>query len=79
VISASWLGKLKTVLQIAAVFALIAIHPSPLWVDLLVYAAVAVTVVSGADYFFGLRRRMTDERARRGAEEARREAGAENA
>jgi len=66
VISASWLGKAKTVLQIAAVFALIAKDPAPLWVDLLVYAAVAATLISGADYFFGLRRRI---------EAARREAG----
>ncbi|HEX9968319.1 MAG TPA: CDP-diacylglycerol--glycerol-3-phosphate 3-phosphatidyltransferase [Solirubrobacterales bacterium] len=58
VISASWLGKLKTVLQIAAVFALIAANPSPGWVDALVYAAVAATVVSGADYFLGLRKRL---------------------
>ena len=43
VISASWLGKLKTVLQIAAVFALIAANPAPTWVDVLVYLAVAVT------------------------------------
>jgi CDP-diacylglycerol--glycerol-3-phosphate 3-phosphatidyltransferase len=62
VIAASWLGKLKTVLQIGAVFALIAFDPSPLWVDALVYAAVAVTVVSGADYFFGLRRRIEEQR-----------------
>src|SRR5204863_8278415 len=52
VISASWLGKLKTILQIAAIFALIAENPSPVGVDVLVYVAVAVTVVSGADYFF---------------------------
>jgi CDP-diacylglycerol--glycerol-3-phosphate 3-phosphatidyltransferase len=58
VIAASWLGKLKTVLQIAAVFALIAEDPSPTWVDALVYVAVAVTLISGADYFFGLRRRL---------------------
>jgi len=58
VISASWLGKLKTVLQIAAVFALIAANPSPGWVDALVYAAVAVTLISGADYFLGLRKRL---------------------
>jgi CDP-diacylglycerol--glycerol-3-phosphate 3-phosphatidyltransferase len=58
VIAASWLGKLKTVLQIAAVFALIAANPSPGWVDALVYVAVAVTLISGADYFFGLRRRL---------------------
>jgi CDP-diacylglycerol--glycerol-3-phosphate 3-phosphatidyltransferase len=60
VIAASWMGKLKTVLQIAAVIALIAANPSPLWVDVLVYAAVAVTLISGADYFFGIRRRLKD-------------------
>ncbi len=65
VISASWLGKLKTILQVAAVFALIMADPAPLGVDLLVYAAVAMTVISGADYFFGLRRRIEEERARR--------------
>ena len=58
VIVASWLGKLKTALQVAAVFALIAVDPAPLAVDLLVYAAVVVTVISGADYVFGLRRRL---------------------
>jgi CDP-diacylglycerol--glycerol-3-phosphate 3-phosphatidyltransferase len=58
VIAASWLGKLKTVLQIAAVFALIAANPAPAWVDVLVYLAVAVTLISGADYFFGIRRRL---------------------
>lgn len=58
VIAASWLGKAKTVLQIAAVFALIAANPAPAWVDALVYVAVAATVISGADYFFGLRRRL---------------------
>jgi CDP-diacylglycerol--glycerol-3-phosphate 3-phosphatidyltransferase len=68
VIAASWLGKLKTALQIAAILALIAVDPATLAVDLLVYAAVAATVVSGADYFFGVRRRMEHERrkARRG-------------
>lgn len=63
VIAASWLGKLKTILQIAAVFALIAAHPAPLTVDILVYLAVAVTVISGADYFFGLRKRIEEARA----------------
>jgi CDP-diacylglycerol---glycerol-3-phosphate 3-phosphatidyltransferase len=67
VIAASWMGKAKTVLQIAAVFALIAANPAPLWVDVLVYAAVAVTVISGADYFFGLRRRIEEEREERKA------------
>jgi CDP-diacylglycerol---glycerol-3-phosphate 3-phosphatidyltransferase len=60
VIAASWLGKLKTILQVAAVFALIIWVPAPLWVDVLVYMAVAVTVISGADYFFGLRRRVAE-------------------
>ena len=63
VISASWLGKVKTMLQVAAIFALIISNPSPTWVDVLVYLAVVVTVISGADYFFGLRRRV-DERER---------------
>ena len=60
VISASWLGKVKTALQVGAVFALIIWHPAPLAVDVLVYVAVAVTVISGADYFFGLRRRIEE-------------------
>ena len=41
VISASWLGKVKTALQIAAVIALIAVDPATTAVDMLVYAAVA--------------------------------------
>jgi CDP-diacylglycerol--glycerol-3-phosphate 3-phosphatidyltransferase len=65
VIAASWLGKVKTALQVAAVFALIIWNPAPLAVDVLVYVAVAATVISGADYFFGLRRRIAEERARR--------------
>ena len=52
----SW-GKLKTAMQIAMVLALIAVDGSPAWVDVLVWATVAVTVVSGADYFFGFLRR----------------------
>jgi len=65
VISASWLGKVKTVLQIAAVIALIAVNPAPAWVDVLVYLAVAATVISGADYFFGLRRRIEEQQKER--------------
>jgi CDP-diacylglycerol---glycerol-3-phosphate 3-phosphatidyltransferase len=72
VIAASWLGKLKTVLQIAAVIALIAANPAPGWVDALVYVALAVTVLSGADYFFGLRRRIAEQqRERAGTKGAR--------
>ncbi len=60
VISASWLGKAKTGLQVAAIFGLIAFEPTPVGVDILVYAAVAMTVISGADYFLGLRRHMDE-------------------
>ncbi len=67
VIAASWLGKAKTFLQVAAVFALIMADPSPWAVDALVYAAVAATVISGADYFLGLRRRIAEEHDRRAA------------
>jgi CDP-diacylglycerol--glycerol-3-phosphate 3-phosphatidyltransferase len=56
VISASALGKVKTAIQVAMVIALIAVHGHPLWLNLLIYATVLVTVLSGADYFFGLRR-----------------------
>ena len=58
VISASMFGKLKTSVQVAMVLALIVEHGRPAWLDALVYVTVAVTVVSGADYFFGLRRKM---------------------
>ena len=61
VIQASWLGKTKTILQVAAIICLIAFDPAPLWVNLLVYAAVAATVISGVDYFFGFKR-MVGER-----------------
>lgn len=60
VIGASALGKLKTVVQVALVLALIAVEGRPGWLDGLVYATVLVTVVSGADYFFGLRRRLAE-------------------
>ncbi len=63
-IAASWMGKVKTVLQIGAVFGLILFDPAPLAVDLLVYVAVVATVISGFDYFFGLRRRIEEQRAR---------------
>jgi CDP-diacylglycerol--glycerol-3-phosphate 3-phosphatidyltransferase len=55
VIAAGSWGKIKTVLQIAMVLALIAVDGSPAWVDALVYVTVAITVYSGADYFFGFR------------------------
>jgi CDP-diacylglycerol---glycerol-3-phosphate 3-phosphatidyltransferase len=58
VMAASMFGKVKTCVQIAAILAVIAVHSQPLWVSLLLYTAVLVTVLSGLDYFFGLRRRM---------------------
>ena len=64
VIQASWLGKVKTILQVAAIICLIAVNPAPLGVNLLVYAAVAVTVISGIDYFFGFRRMVASRPAK---------------
>ncbi len=58
VLAASFFGKVKTCLQIATILAIIAVHGSPVWVMALLYMTVAVTVLSGLDYFFGLRRRM---------------------
>jgi CDP-diacylglycerol--glycerol-3-phosphate 3-phosphatidyltransferase len=58
VIPASALGKLKTASQVVMVICLIAFVPRPLAVTLIVYVTVAITVLSGADYFFGLRRRL---------------------
>jgi CDP-diacylglycerol--glycerol-3-phosphate 3-phosphatidyltransferase len=68
VIAASWLGKVKTLLQVAAIFALIAFDPSPTWVDVLLYAAVAMTLISGVDYFLGFRRRLEERRPERSPE-----------
>jgi CDP-diacylglycerol--glycerol-3-phosphate 3-phosphatidyltransferase len=72
VIAANWWGKAKTIVQVAAIFCVIvAGHPTPALVDALVYGAVAITIVSGIDYFFGLRRvlREAEERQGAGAEE----------
>ena len=72
VIPASRLGKVKTLVQVAAVLALIAVPDTgAAWVQALVYATVAVTVVSGVDYFLNVRRRIEEAReraARRAAE-----------
>jgi CDP-diacylglycerol--glycerol-3-phosphate 3-phosphatidyltransferase len=57
VIPASGLGKVKTIVQVAAVLALIAAgDPDAAWVQALVYLMVLVTVVSGADYFLNFRK-----------------------
>ncbi len=59
VMAASAWGKRKTLLQVAMVLALILVHGDPVWLDVLVYLTVAVTVFSGAEYFFELRRVTT--------------------
>ncbi len=59
VIPANMWGKLKTAVQVLMVLVLIAVHGHPLWATLLVYATVIVTVLSGVDYFFGIRRGLT--------------------
>jgi CDP-diacylglycerol--glycerol-3-phosphate 3-phosphatidyltransferase len=65
VISANWWGKAKTMVQVAAIFFAIGFDPTPVGVDLLLYVAVAITVVSGIDYFFGLRRLLREAEERR--------------
>ena len=57
-VSVSRLGKNKTTLQILAIVVLIlAPDPYAWWVLVLVYAALALTLISGAEYFAGLRSR----------------------
>jgi len=60
-IPSSALGKVKTIVQSAAVLALIAApDPDAAWVLALVYAMVLTTIVSGADYFLNFRRRVNE-------------------
>ena len=69
VIPASPLGKVKTVVQVAAIFAVIATGDHGAWWALvLLYVSVAVTVVSGADYFLNFRRRIEEARERMASE-----------
>jgi CDP-diacylglycerol--glycerol-3-phosphate 3-phosphatidyltransferase len=65
VIPASIWGKIKTVAQVAMVLVLILVEDSPAWVDALVWVTVAITVVSGADYFFGFRSLIQARQTRR--------------
>src|ERR1700704_4988852 len=58
VMSASFFGKVKTCLQIAAILSVIAVPGHPAGGPALLYVTGLVTVLSGLDYFFGLRRRM---------------------
>ncbi len=68
VIAANSWGKAKTIVQVVAIFCVIAFgHPTPAWVDGLVYGAVVITIVSGIDYFFGLRRVLREAEERKAA------------
>ena len=68
VVGASMSGKVKTCVQIATILAVIAVHGRPAWVTGLIYLTVAVTVLSGLDFFFGLRRRINEAHAGKAAE-----------
>jgi CDP-diacylglycerol--glycerol-3-phosphate 3-phosphatidyltransferase len=65
VIPANLWGKVKTVFQIAMVLVLITVDGSPPWVDGLVWLTTIITVISGADYFFGFRSLVQARQARR--------------
>jgi CDP-diacylglycerol--glycerol-3-phosphate 3-phosphatidyltransferase len=65
VIPASVWGKIKTIAQVAMVLVLILVEDSPAWVDGLVWVTVAITIVSGADYFFGFRSLIQARQTRR--------------
>jgi len=56
VIAAAQMGKLKTVIQLWALLFVILFNPTPLWVNLLVYAAVILTIASGVDFYVKARR-----------------------
>jgi CDP-diacylglycerol---glycerol-3-phosphate 3-phosphatidyltransferase len=72
-IPSSNLGKAKTFVQVAAVLALIAASdPDAAWVQALVYSMVAITVLSGADYFLNFRRKLEEVSRAREAGAARR-------
>jgi len=68
VVAASMSGKIKTCVQIAAILAVIAVHGRPLWVTGLIYLTVAVTLLSGLDFFFGLRKAINEGDARKPAD-----------
>lgn len=65
VIPANIWGKIKTVFQVAMVLVLITVEGSPLWVDTLVWVTTVITIISGADYFFGFRSLVQARQARR--------------
>lgn len=63
VIPASPLGKAKTMSQVVAILAVLAVGKAgAVWADVLLYVAVAVTLISGADYFLNFRRKIEEAR-----------------
>jgi CDP-diacylglycerol--glycerol-3-phosphate 3-phosphatidyltransferase len=58
VMAAGNFGKVKTALQVLMVMLLIAVGGHHVWLTALVYVTVAATVLSGADYAFGLRGKL---------------------
>jgi CDP-diacylglycerol--glycerol-3-phosphate 3-phosphatidyltransferase len=67
ILAAGTFGKIKTCVQIVCILAVIAEHARPLWIESLIYVTVAVTVLSGLDYFFGLRRHAASAQERSGS------------
>ena len=64
VIPASRLGKAKTITQVAAILALIAVHDAgACGCRCCSTLAVAITLASGADYFLNFRRRIEEARS----------------
>jgi CDP-diacylglycerol--glycerol-3-phosphate 3-phosphatidyltransferase len=61
VISASQYGKVKTVIQSFVLLIVIVAQPSTA-VDVLIWIMVAVTLVTGADYFVNTGKRIDDDR-----------------
>lgn len=72
VIAANWWGKAKTIVQVGVIFLLITFPDTPPWLEALVYVMVAITIVSGVDYFFGLRRLMREAEENRAAKATKR-------
>jgi CDP-diacylglycerol--glycerol-3-phosphate 3-phosphatidyltransferase len=62
-VSAARLGKIKTVVQVAMVMSLI-LWDGHAWVDGLVYATVAITLISGIDVFLHICRGVRAARTR---------------
>lgn len=60
VISASYYGKIKTMLQSFTILAVIIAEPAE-WLNALVWAMVGVTVLTGLDYFVNMRKRVDPE------------------